>query len=90
MRTVKKSLKNGKRYLKNSNGFGFSRPKPFFLCKKVPKKLRCTVKNTPKLSLLIFRFRVKILSNETEFRNNQMEASLKVSTKFGEKSDYRH
>jgi hypothetical protein len=35
-----------------------------FLCKKIPEKLRCTVKNTPKLSLLIFRFRVKILSNE--------------------------
>jgi hypothetical protein len=32
--------------------------------KKLPEKLRCTVKNTPKLSLLIFRFRVKILENE--------------------------
>jgi hypothetical protein len=53
-----------KRYLKNSNGFGFSRPKPFFLSKKIPEKLRLTVKNTPKLSLLIFRFRVKIWSNE--------------------------
>jgi hypothetical protein len=29
-----------------------------------PEKLRFTVKNTPELSLLIFRFRVKILSNE--------------------------
>jgi hypothetical protein len=31
---------------------------------KIPEKLRCTVKNTPTLSLLIFRFRVKILKNE--------------------------
>jgi hypothetical protein len=31
--------------------------------KKISDKW-CTVKNTPKLSLLIFRFRVKILRNE--------------------------
>jgi hypothetical protein len=55
---------NGKRYLKNSNRFGFSRSKPFILCKKILKKLRCTVKNTRKLSLIIFWFRVEILKNE--------------------------
>jgi hypothetical protein len=35
--------------------------KPFILCKKIPEKLRCTVKNTRKLSLLIFRFRFSSL-----------------------------
>jgi hypothetical protein len=31
---------------------------------KIPKKFGCTDKNNPKLSLLIFRFRVNILKNE--------------------------
>jgi hypothetical protein len=66
------------RYLKNFNSFGFSRPKPFFLCK-----------NNPNLSLLIFRFRVNILK-KVEFQNNKMEAMLKASTKFGEKSGSCH
>jgi hypothetical protein len=48
-------------------------------------------KNSPKLILQIFRFRVKILKNEKkEFQNNQMEALLKASTKFGEKSGSCH
>jgi hypothetical protein len=38
--------------------------KTIFSMQKIPEKLQCTVKNTPKLSLLIFWFRVKILSNE--------------------------
>jgi hypothetical protein len=47
----------------NSNGFGFSRPTPFILCKKFLKHYDALL-NTQKLSLLIFWFRVKILKNE--------------------------
>jgi hypothetical protein len=39
-------------------------PKLVLLCKKIPQKFGCTVKNNPKLSMLIFRFRVNILKNE--------------------------
>jgi type III secretory pathway component EscU len=38
--------------------------KTIFSMQKISEKLRCTVKNTQKLSLLIFWFRVKILKNE--------------------------
>jgi hypothetical protein len=73
-RTVMRTVKKSKMYLliarereKISQKFQrilIQQAKTIFLCKTIPEKLRCTVKNTRKLSLLIFRFRIKILKNE--------------------------